>query len=146
MNKYVEIKILKKHLVIIGVILLLICGMFGFYVWSSYHPDINIKVSASSAGENLSIEAPHIAYANRNGIDIAPSIQLNITNLYMQHELTCMNLKDNYKQSDIKLDMKVKDNKTILNYYGTATDLKDETVDYENEIVLDFVLNAKIDD
>lgn len=43
--------------------------------------------------------------------------------------------------SDIKLDIKVKNNKTILNYSGSATTLNGESIDYKKEIVCNYVLN-----
>lgn len=50
---------------------------------------------------------------------------------------------NNFKTSDIKSDIKMKGNQTLLKYSGTANDLKNEYVDFKREIVLDFVLDAK---
>lgn len=40
MKNYVEIKIMKRTLIIIGIILLLVFGMGIGYIWCSYHPTI----------------------------------------------------------------------------------------------------------
>lgn len=60
----------------------------------------------------------------------------------MQHEYVIKNIGDSYKACDIKLDINIKDKQTILRYYGIAIDRNGKKVDYDNEIVLDFVLDA----
>lgn len=39
----------------------------------------------------------------------------------------------------------VKGNQRFLKFSGIATDLKDENIDFQRKIVLDFVLSVKID-
>lgn len=142
MNKCIKIKV--KYLMILGIFLIFACGAGGYYVWCRFHPDITIQISDSSAGENLKIEAPHVAISGRNGIEPAASVYLDITSLWIQHETVCRDLKDHYQTSDIKLNMEVKDGETVLNYSGTATTLKDEHVNFEKQVVLEFVLNADV--
>lgn len=142
MNRYIKIKI--KYLVIFSITLLLACGLGGYYIWCSYNPDIKIQISASSAGKDLNIEAPHIAIGGIHGIEPAAAINLNITNVWIQHETICSYVKDNYLASNIMLNMETNHDQTILTYYGTATNLRGEDEDFEKIIYLDFVLQADI--
>lgn len=136
---------MKKHIKSICIVILLFIGSFaGFYAWCSYNPTINITVSESSAGENLNIEAPHIVILEPFGIPTAASIELKITNLWIQHEYICKSIANSYISSDIELKINVVDNQTILIYSGTATTSENKTVNYYNEIPLDFVLDANI--
>ena len=119
-------------------------GVTGWYFYSSYHPYIQIQVSAGTAGENLKIEAPSIAYTDRNGIPMASSMNLKIYDLTMQHEFMCKSVKDNYRDSNIKLKVIEKHNKTILKYFGTATDLNGKKVNFNKKITVNYVLHADI--
>lgn len=42
-----------------------VIGATGWYFWSSYHPYINIQVSEGTAGDNLKVAAPYIAYSEK---------------------------------------------------------------------------------
>lgn len=144
MKDYIEFKIKKRTLIIICVFLLTVMGVTGWYFYSSYHPYIQIQVSAGTAGENLKIEAPSIAYTDRNGIPMASSINLKIYDLTMQHEFMCKSVKDNYRDSNIKLKVIEKHNKKILKYFGTATDLNGKKVNFNKKITVNYVLHADI--
>ena len=87
---------------------------FCYYKWCASHPEINIQVSESTAGNNLKIEAPQIIYTTRHGIEIAPEIELQIVEIQFQHEGICSLLKEAYQSSDIQLDLSVKNGKTIM--------------------------------
>lgn len=56
----------------------------------------------------------------------------------------CNYVVENYKASDIKLDMEVKDDTTTLTYHGTVITLDGKSIDFEKEVELDFTLNADI--
>lgn len=56
----------------------------------------------------------------------------------------CAYIQDNYSSSDINLKIETKDNQTILKYFGTATTLNNEEVDFNKEVICDFVLDASI--
>lgn len=144
MKKYVEIRIRMKYLIICSIALAIVCSIIGYYTWCLYHPDIDIQISESTAGENLKIEAPHVSYGTKYASKPAASVDLKLLHIWIQHESMCRFLKDNYKESDIKLDMEVKDNQTILRYYGTATTMNGESNDFEREINLEFEIDANI--
>ena len=144
MKDYIEFKIKKRTLIIICVFLLTIIGVTGWYFYSSYHPYIQIQVSTGTAGENLKIEAPSIAYTDRNGIPIASSINLKIYDLTMQHEFMCKSVKENYRDSNIKLKVVEHHNKTTLKYFGTATNLNGKKVNFNKKITVNYVLHADI--
>lgn len=112
--------------------------------WSSYHPYINIQVSEGTAGDNLKVAAPYIAYSEKNGVPMAASINLKISDLTMQHEFMCKSIRENYICSDIKLKINKKKDKTILKYYGTATSLDGKVEDFNKQITVNYILNADI--
>ena len=121
-----------------------VTGATGWYFWSSYHPYINIQVSEGTAGDNLKVAAPYIAYSEKNGVPMAASINLKISDLTMQHEFMCKSIRENYICSDIKLKINKKKDKTILKYYGTATSLDGKVEDFNKQITVDYILNADI--
>lgn len=135
---------MKKTVMIIIFVLVVSFSVGGYTVWCSYHPDIEIQISESTAGENLNIEAPHVAIAERFGMKIASSVQLHITDFVSQHEFICQYVRENYKSSDIKLDVTVNNDQTILNYSGTVISFNEKESDFDKEVVCDYVLDANI--
>lgn len=134
----------KKLILACCMLLVILSGIGGFILWCSYHPEISIHVDDGGIGKegDYKLEAPYISYGERYGITPAAAVELNMTNLIMQHEYVIKNIGDSYKACDIKLDIKIKDRQTILRYHGTAINLNGKEVDYDNELVLDFVLDA----
>lgn len=144
MKQYITFKIKKLYLCIfLFIIVFILCG-FGYYKWCASHPEINIQVSESTAGNNLKIEAPQIIYTTRHGIEIDPKIELQIVEIQFQHEGTCSLLKDAYQSSDIKLDLSVKNGETIMRYYGKAMTFAGKEENYDTEAKFDFAMDAKI--
>lgn len=135
---------MKKTVMIIIFVLVVSFSVGGYTVWCSYHPDIEIQISESTAGENLNIEAPHVAIAERFGMKTASSVQLHITDFVSQHEFICQYVRENYKSSDIKLNVTVHNNQTILNYSGTVISFDEKESDFDKEVVCDYVLDANI--
>lgn len=139
------IRIKKKYVILLSFILLLAGGIGGYFVWCSYHPEINIQINAGPTGkEGILIEAPHISIEPIGISKPSSSIELKTNNIIMQHEFFCTYIKDTYETSDIKLDMEEKNNQTILKYHGTVVTLNGEETKFEREIKLDFVLDANI--
>ena len=134
----------KKLILACCMLLVILSGIGGFILWCSYHPEISVHVDDRGIGKegDYKLEAPYISYGERYGITPAAAVELNMTNLIMQHEYVIKNIGNSYKACDIKLDIKIKDKQTILRYHGTAIDLNGKEVDYDNELVLDFVLDA----
>lgn len=134
----------KKLILACCMLLVILSGIGGFILWCSYHPEISVHVDDGGIGKegDYKLEAPYISYGERYGITPASAVELNMTNLIMQHEYVIKNIGNSYKACDIKLDIKIKDKQTILRYHGTAIDLNGKEVDYDNELVLDFVLDA----
>ena len=134
----------KKLILACCMLLVILSGIGGFILWCSYHPEISVHVDDGGIGKegDYKLEAPYISYGERYGITPAAAVELNMTNLIMQHEYVIENIGNSYKACDIKLDIKIKDKQTILRYHGTAIDLNGKEVDYDNELVLDFVLDA----
>lgn len=146
MKKYIEFKIMKRNLIIFAVIVFTLCSVVGYYFWCSYHPYISIKTSDGPTGkEGIKIEAPHISIIPTGIAEPSASIELKRNNIIMQHEFFCTYIKDNYKTSDIKLDMELQRNETILKYFGTATTEDGQIHDIEIEIDCGFALDADID-
>ena len=134
----------KKLILACCMLLVILSGIGGFILWCSYHPEISVHVDDGGIGKegDYKLEAPYISYGERYGITPAAAVELNMTNLIMQHEYVIKNIGNSYKACDIKLDIKIKDKQTIIRYHGTAIDLNGKEVDYDNELVLDFVLDA----
>ena len=85
MKQYVTFKIKKIYLyILLFVLVITLCG-FGYYKWCASHPEINIQVSESTAGNHLKIEAPQIIYTTRHGIEIAPEIELQIVEIQFEY-------------------------------------------------------------
>ncbi|MEG1474895.1 MAG: hypothetical protein RSC10_03990 [Longicatena sp.] len=143
MKKYIELKIMKMHILLFGIILAVVCSAGVYYVWCSYHPEIHIEVAEGGSGENK-IETPSVTVGYRTGIKTAKSVELDILNFWIQYNHMNEYVYDNYKKSDIKLNIEVKNNKTVLKYSGTATTLNDEVIDFDREIVCELVLDADI--
>lgn len=132
---------MKKYIKIYVVILIIACGIGGYYLWCSYNPTVYIQINVAGRGEELKVEMPNVAYAERHGIKMSNSIKKNINDFQMQSDNILQDVLNNYIASDIKLDIEVKNKQTILKYAGKATTLNGEIVDYEKEVVCDYVLN-----
>lgn len=145
MNRYMELKIKKKYLIIFSIVFVLLCSLGGYYIWCSYHPDIYIQIGDGPTGkEGINIEAPNIAFTGHGIAEPSSNVELKLQNITLQHEFICEYIKNTYKTADIKLDINVTDAKTILRYYGKATTLQEKTIDFEKEVTFDFVLDANI--
>lgn len=142
MNHYIKIKV--KYLILSLIVVVLACGIHIFYIWCADHPEICISVGGGSAGRNLKIEAPYISFTGKNGIDSSASAELKLFMIHSTHEVVCSNLKDEYKASDIKLDIEEQDKQLLLKYHGTATTLDGKTVDFNREETVYFDLDAEI--
>lgn len=147
MKKYIEFKIMKRNLVIFAVIVFMLCSIGGYYFWCAYHPYISIKTSDGPTGkEGIKMEAPHIAVSPNGIAEPSASIELKLSHIVMQHEFFCTYIKDTYETSDIKLDMELQSNDTILKYYGTATTEDGQMHNIDKEFNCGFALDAQIDD
>ncbi|MGX8834748.1 hypothetical protein ACWG0P_11100 [Amedibacillus sp. YH-ame6] len=137
---------IKTVLIIVVVLLISIFCATGYYFWISYHPEISIWISdaSSGGGKEFKIKAPQISIGVKHGIEPEDSINSKIKEISTQHEALCKYVVENYKSSDIKLDMEVKNDTTILAYHGTVTTLNGENIDFEKEVKLDFTLDADI--
>lgn len=145
MKKYIEFKIRKSYVIMFLAAIVMICSAGGYYIWCSYHPDIHIQISDGGTGKDgIKIEAPHITYTRRGFADPAAAVELKIQDIVMKHEVLCQYVNTTYNASDIKLDMIVEDDQTVLNYHGKATTLNDEAVDFKQEIICDYVLDTDI--
>lgn len=142
-NQYIEFKIRKKYLYSSMIILILLCGIGGYYTWCSYHPIIDIQIVDGGRGENLKVQTISIMETPRTRT-IPSFVELNERNLWIQYDRMNEYYLNNFKAGDIKLHVDIKDNKAILKYTGTATNLdgKEETID--NEIICDYALDANI--
>lgn len=142
-NQYIEFKIRKKYLYSSIIVLILLCGIIGYYTWCSYHPIIDIQVVDGGRGENLKVQTLSIVETPRTRT-IPSFVELNERNLWIQYDHMNDYFLNNYKAGDIKLHVDIKDHKAILKYTGTATkiDGKEETIN--TEIVCDYALDANI--
>lgn len=106
----------KKLILACCMLLVILSGIGGFILWCSYHPEISVHVDDGGIGKegDYKLEAPYISYGERYGITPAAAVELNMTNLIMQHEYVIKNIGNSYKACDIKLDIKIKDKQTIL--------------------------------
>ena len=57
----------------------------------------------------------------------------------MQYEFILSTIRTEYKSSDIQLNISIVDHKTVLNFTGTVVTLNDDIVDYQNEIICDYL-------
>lgn len=145
MKKYVELKIMRRNLIIFGVIILIVCSLGGYYFWCSYHPEVTIKISDGSTGkEGIKIEAPHISIESTGIAEPSAFIELKVNSIIMQHEFFCTYIKNIYETSDIKLDIEIQDDNSILKYSGTATAEDGKIHNIEEELDCGFALNANI--
>lgn len=145
MKKYIEFKIMKRNLVIFAFIVFTLCSVVGYYFWCSYHPYISIKTSDGPTGkESIKIEAPHISITPTGIAEPSASIELKLNSIMMQHEFFCTYIKDTYETAGIKLDIEVKENKTILRYFGTATTEDGKIHNIDKEFDCEFVLDVDI--
>ncbi|MGB4984660.1 MAG: hypothetical protein WBO70_02665 [Erysipelotrichaceae bacterium] len=134
-----------KYLIIIGTILILIFATGGYYIWCTNNPNIYIKIGEGSSGkEGIKVQTPHIAIVDRHGIAPAKSIENNLDQIVKSHEDICEYLRDNFLTADIKLDIEIKSNETILKYHGIAKKMGGIEEEYKKEVIYDFVLNGDV--
>ncbi len=147
MEKYIELKIKKRNLMIFGVIVFIVCSIIGYYFWCSYHPEVTIKISDGGTGkEGIKIEAPHMSIQPTGIAEPSASIELKANIIIMQHEFFCTYIKDTYETSDIKLDIESQDNEITLKYSGTATTKDGKIQNIEKNYDCGFGLDANIID
>ena len=116
-------------------------------LWLVYimdNTDITIQISVSSAGKNLKIKALYITIGGKHGMEPSTAVNLNIANVWIQHETVASYIKDNYIAFDINLDVEAKDRQIMFRYYGTATTLGGETEESKKEVYLHFVLHTDV--
>ena len=103
-----------KAFIVICVVLIVVIG--SFYFWFRNHPTVDITINKGSAGEQLDIETPNIAINEQFGIKSSAEVELKVLNIVDQHEFVCYDLRENYKTSDIKLDIVKADEHLVLKY------------------------------
>lgn len=135
---------MKKYTKLLIIVFALSCGIGGYYFWCSYHPIIDIQVGESGYGKDLKFEAPYTTIVDRNGVKPAATVELNLLKFWLEHEFVFQYIKENFKASDIKLNVEVKDHQTILTYSGKATTKEGEAIDYNKEVICEFDLDANI--
>ncbi|MEG0314142.1 MAG: hypothetical protein RR646_02650 [Erysipelotrichaceae bacterium] len=146
MNKYIELKLKKAHLIIIVIIIIAIGSFIGYYHWCSNNPNIKISINYGATNkESTKMEAPHIVITKNSIAEPSAKVQLYVGNIITQHELLCDYINKTYKSADIKLDIESNDNKLILKYHGTVVDSENKTIEYKNDIDCDFTYDAKIE-
>ena len=123
---------------------MLIVVIGSFYFWFRNHPTVDITINKGSAGEQLDIETPNIAINEQFGIKSSAEVELKVLNIVDQHEFVCYDLRENYKTSDIKLDILKADEHLVLKYTGKAVNKQGKTVDYQNEIECDMNIDVQI--
>ena len=131
-----------KVFIVICVVLIVVIG--SFYFWFRNHPTVDITINKGSAGEQLDIETPNIAINEQFGIKSSAEVELKVLNIVDQHEFVCYDLRENYKTSDIKLDIVKADEHLVLKYTGKAVNKQGKTVDYQNEIECDMNIDVQI--
>ena len=134
----------KKYILIIGIIIILIGGTGGYYVWCAYHPEIDIQVTDFGKGDEYKIQMPSIVIAPRGTPKIASAVDVKLLQFKSQYEKIYHDIIENYKGSDVKLAIEVTDKQTILKYTGTVTTFEGETLAFDGDIACDFVLDANI--
>lgn len=134
----------KKYILLIGVIFVFVCGTGGYYIWCTYHPEIDIQVTDFGKGDEYKIQMPSIVIAPRGTSKIAPAVDVKLLQFKSQYEKIYHDIIENYKGSDVKLAIEVTDKQTILKYTGVVTTFEGETIAFNNDIACDFVLDANI--
>lgn len=134
----------KKYILLIGVIFVFVCGTGGYYIWCTYHPEIDIQVTDFGKGDEYKIQMPSIVITPRGTSKIAPAVDVKLLQFKSQYEKIYHDIIENYKGSDVKLAIEVTDKQTILKYTGVVTTFEGETIAFNNDIACDFVLDANI--
>ena len=84
-NQYIEFKIKKKYLCISIILLMLLCGIGGYYIWCSYHPIVDIQVVDGGRGKDLKVQTISVVVAPRTRM--MPSfVELNERKLWIQYD------------------------------------------------------------
>ena len=136
---------MKRTLLFLVIVVTVFCSICGYYFWCAYHPNINISIGrGSSVAENLKIDTPVFSVSGKWYADPSPYIMLDLTNLILQHEYIIQYVKDNFKESDIRLDISETNNQTVLSYTGTAITKDDQEIEFSREIILEHISNANI--
>lgn len=145
MDNYLMIKIKKKYAIMIGFVLILLCGFIGYYFWCAAHPMITITTKAAGTHkEGINMEAPQISLSPNGIAEPLAEIELKLNNIMMQHEFLMSYICNTYHSADIKLDMKIEKNKTILYYHGMVASESGKQEKYENTLELDYAIDAEI--
>ena len=66
---------MKKYIKVFIIILLLVSGIGGYYLWCSYNSIIHIQINVAGRGEEIKVEMPNVSYTERYGIKIAKSVK-----------------------------------------------------------------------
>lgn len=141
MNDYIELKIKKKYLIVVTTIFITICGLLGYFSWCANHPDIYLTIGPVSTWKaGIKMEGPNIVYSGKY-VDPSPEVELKLEKITMQHDFFSEYMSDNYNKANIELKLKIEDDSMILNYYGTAINLNNETVNINKEIKFDYVID-----
>lgn len=139
---------MKKKLLYGGVaLIILLLGFASYYIYTMYHPIINICVAngPNFRSDEINIERVHISYAESSFCKTASSILLKLCLISDQDEYFVYYIERNYQTADIDLEIiQNKEQTFTLHYTGTATTYEGETVEIDSELDLKFRIDATI--
>lgn len=137
MREFAAIKIKRFHYIIFAVFLAFICFEKDVYLNRISKSYYNIHVFDYEIAEGLKMEMPLISY----GEDLPTFTRLMIVRFWVEHEIVCQYVKENYRSCDITLDIDINHHQTILKYGGSAVDLHDKYIVFKKSIVFDFAFD-----
>ncbi|MFI3115516.1 MAG: hypothetical protein R3Y12_05185 [Clostridia bacterium] len=134
---------MNKKIILILVLVLSVVGVgVGYYLQNSQNPEITVSI-AGGGDDNHYMEFIGIAYSENGGVSMSDTIKSNITAISNHTQEVVLKLSTEYTEPlNVTCSYNEENGQTFVKYEGLVTTLDGETIDFSEEKIFDFVLNA----
>lgn len=137
-----------KKLKIAGIIVAVLLVFVGsFFLWAYNNPDVVVSKGTPMGDTEMYVETIMVSVSPPFNLPIPVSdkVEQNTEEFAMKTHEMHLKIMQNYEApSHIEIRMNVKDGKTYLTYFGTATTVNGDKKDFEEVITFDFVITNEI--
>lgn len=136
--------IIRKKILLGVLLVVVIVGVYAVYSYLT--PIISIRISRplQEHTDNYAQEAL-LASSTKMGLPMPPKTEERLLEFYAANQSFILELHENYTTPmQINASVAISDGKTVLRYYGQATDKNGEYLPYEREQVFEYILTTDI--
>ncbi|MGN0526936.1 MAG: hypothetical protein ACI4IF_05830 [Acutalibacteraceae bacterium] len=137
-----------KKLKIAGIIVAVLLVFVGsFFLWAYNNPNVVVSKGSPMEETEMYVETVMVGVSPPFNlpIPISDTVEQNAEEFAMKTQEMHLKIMQNYEAPcHIEIRMDVKDDKTYLTYFGTATTVNGDKGEFEEVITFDFVIADEI--